>query len=380
MRELAAPLRAMARRTGSDGPLSKDIQQQLGMSHPPKAIQYGFDRHWCDSSGIFMEGWLHNQESVIDCLHVIAGDQVCEVRSFLPRPGPATPAGLPPKHGASGFRVYMPWRASDTLYFEVDSGGRVVRFPIALPAGRVRSAPWSHAEDAPVQPGVPGAHELHLAHGTMVHEVNAKRLAVAEVGSRNVSPGAQSKRALFPQASRYIGVDVHPAPNVDVTGDAHFLHELLGEASVDAVFSIAVMEHLAYPWLFAAAVNRTLTDGGLTFHATHQAWPTHEQPNDFWRFSENSMRVLFGPEMGFETLYAGMHNPAFIYPELRNQAFGDVPFSPGHCGVFVLARKVRAVETDAVRWPVARDAALARAGEYPWLQRDAAAPTGGRGL
>lgn len=333
-------------------------------------MQYGFDRHWCDSSGVFMEGWLHHHDSPVDGLRVVAGDQACDIRSFLARPGPARPGGLPPKHDASGFRVYLPWRASDTVYFEVDTGGRVVRFPIELPAGRVRSAPWSHAEDAPAQLGVEGAEELHLAHRTMLDEVNAKRLAVAEVGSRNVSPGAQSKRALFPQASRYIGVDVHPAPNVDVTGDAHFLHELLGEASVDAVFSIAVMEHLAYPWLFAAAVNRTLTEGGLTFHATHQTWPTHEQPNDFWRFSENSMRVLFGPEMGFETLYAGLHNPAFIYPELRNSSYGDVPFSPGYCGVFVLARKLRTVQADAVRWPVARDAALARAGEYPWLQRD----------
>ncbi len=332
---------------------------------PLAGVRYGFDRHWCDSSGLFIEGWLHHPDSLIDGLRVVAGDQVCEVGRFLARPGPSRPGGRIPKHDASGFRLYLPWRASDTVYFEVDTGGRVVRFPIELPPGRIRSAAWSHAEDAPPQTGIAGAGELHVAHQSLINEVNEKGLAVAEVGSRNVSPGAQSQRGLFPGASRYIGVDVHPAPNVDITGDAHFLHELLGEGSVGAVFSVAVMEHLAYPWLFASAVNRTLTVGGLTFHATHQTWPTHEQPNDFWRFSENSMRVLFGPETGFETLYAGMHNPATIYPSLRNSGYGDVPFSPGYCGVFVLARKVRTVEADAVRWPVPKQVAEQRAEQYP---------------
>ena len=65
---------------------------------------------------------------------------------------------------------------------------------------------------------------------------------ICEVGSRNVSPGVTSKRSLFPRASKYIGTDVHMADNVDVAGDAHYLHELIGAASVDAVFSIAVIE------------------------------------------------------------------------------------------------------------------------------------------
>ncbi len=361
MDRLPIPFRGLVKRAQSK--VARPIAPSGHAGHA--RVRYGFDRHWCDSSGLFVEGWLHHRDHVIDRLGVVAGDQTCVIDSFLTRPGPATSLGLPPKHDASGFRVYLPWRASDTVFFEVDAGGHSVQFPIELPTGPIRSAPWSHAVDAPVQAGVFGTRELHLAHQTMVDEANAKGLAVAEVGSRNVSPGAVSKRNLFPGASRYIGVDVHAAPNVDVTGDAHFLHELLGEASVDVVYSVAVMEHLAYPWLFSAAVNRTLRGGGLTFHATHQSWPTHEQPNDFWRFSENSMRVLFGPETGFETLYAGVHNPAFIYPELRNQSFGDVPFSPGYCGVFVLARKIRDLATDAIRWPILKDAAEARAEQYP---------------
>ena len=110
---------------------------------------------------------------------------------------------------------------------------------------------------------------------------------------------------------------------MDIVGDAHFLHELLGEASADVVFSGAVLEHLSCPWLFSAAVNRTLKPGGLTFHATHQAWPIHEEPNDFWRFSDEGLKILFGPETGFRTLSSGMHNRSFMYPEERTGEFAE---------------------------------------------------------
>jgi SAM-dependent methyltransferase len=204
-----------------------------------------------------------------------------------------------------------------------------------------------------------------VAFQTLIDEVNAKGLAVCEVGSRNVSPGATSKRSLFPAASKYVGTDVHMADNVDIAGDAHYLDDLLGNASVDAVFSIAVMEHLSFPWVFAAAVNRVLRPGGLTFHLTHQSWPPHEEPNDFWRFSDNAMRVLFGPEMGYETVYAGMHNRTYLYPEERRESFATLPLAVAYSHVFVLARKVRTIDPDAVRWPAAKEATGKLASRYP---------------
>ena len=144
-----------------------------------------------------------------------------------------------------------------------------------------------------------------------------------------MSPGATTKRTTFFGASKFIGVDVHMAGNVDVAGDAHYLHELIGEASVDGVFSMAVMEHLSFPWLFAASVNRTLRLGGLTFHLTHQSFPIHEEPNDFWRFSDNALRILFGPELGFEIVSAGMHNRTFLYPETRREFIWNTPVVRG---------------------------------------------------
>jgi hypothetical protein len=330
-------------------------------------FRYGIDTHWCDASGIYVEGWIQHEHAPIEGLTLIAGSHRCEMKTFLPHTGLPTRLGRPPKHGASAFAAYVAWRASDVLYFEAQVGSTKTRFPVDLPPGRIASGPWSHAQSAAPQVDIFGRDEFGRAFQTMIDEVNSHHLSVYEVGSRNVSPGATSKRTTFSGAPKFIGVDVHMADNVDIVGDAHYLHELVGEAGVDGVFSIAVLEHLSYPWLFAASVNRALRLGGLTFHLTHQTWPIHEEPNDFWRFSDSAMRVLFGSEMGFETISAGMYNRTFLYPEERREAFGTLPLAVAYSHVFVLARKIRNIDPNAVRWPVAKEDAMALANLYPRL-------------
>ena len=91
-----------------------------------------------------------------------------------------------------------------------------------------------------------------------------------------------------------------------MVADAHFLSRAIEPGSVDGVFSLAVLEHLAAPWLVAAEVNRILKLGGLTYHVAPHSWPVHETPNDFWRMSDAGLRALFGPHLGFEVLEAGM--------------------------------------------------------------------------
>jgi hypothetical protein len=85
----------------------------------------------------------------------------------------------------------------------------------------------------------------------------------------------------------------------------------------------------------------------------------------FWRFSDGALRVLFGPEMGFEILRAGMHNRACIYAEQRSAAYAELPFAPCYTHAFILARKVREIDVNAVRWRVAVEDARAQAERYP---------------
>lgn len=162
---------------------------------------------------------------------------------------------------------------------------------------------------------------------------------ILEVGSRIVSPGAESRRPDFPTC-QYTGFDLYPDANTDIVGDAHQLSQYF-TSPFDSVFSVSVLEHIAAPWLFAAEVNRVLKLGGLTMHATHPAWPPHELPWDFYRFSDFGLEAVFSPLMGFETVEVGM------YSEIRMQLVDEnlaktqrLQDHPAWAGVAIISRKI----------------------------------------
>ena len=163
-----------------------------------------------------------------------------------------------------------------------------------------------------------------------------------------------------------IGLDIHPGPHVHLVGDAHGLSRFLRERSVDAVLSGAVLEHLQAPWLLAAEVNRVLKPGGLVYHQAPGAWPAHAQPNDFWRFSAEGLRVLFGPASGFEVLETRDSAPAVILPtpEWREKHL-DMPTVPAFTMAEILARKVEEIPPGAVAWPLGAGESAARSRQYP---------------
>ena len=192
---------------------------------------------------------------------------------------------------------------------------------------------------------------------------NARGGRVLQVGARTPAGlGGMPPRPLL--RGPVIGLDIHPGFRVDLVGDAHVLSRFLREGSVDAVVSGSVLEHLQAPWLFAAEVNRVLKPGGLVYHEAPGAWPAHAQPNDFWRMSAEGLRVLFGPESGFEVLEARDAGPAAMIPTPKwRQRHLDMPTVPTFAMAEILARKVAEIPPGAVAWPLG--ASEERARRYP---------------
>ncbi len=175
---------------------------------------------------------------------------------------------------------------------------------------------------------------------------------VLEIGSRARS--AITRRAAVPRHLDYVGVDILPGPNVDVVGDVHDLRGRFAAGQFAAAFSFSVFEHLAMPWKVALELNRLLAPGGLVFTQTHQTWPMHEQPWDFWRFSDQAWHSLFNAATGFEVVTAASGEPAHIHPFYTRTENRDLPHQPAFLGSACIARKI---STTDLTWDVATETA-----------------------
>jgi SAM-dependent methyltransferase len=171
--------------------------------------------------------------------------------------------------------------------------------------------------------------------------------AVLELGARARS--AVTRRHRIPSRLEYIGMDILEGTNVDVVGDAHALSELFPEKRFVAAFSTSVFEHLAMPWKVALELNKILQPGGIVYTSTHQTWPPHEEPWDFWRFSQHTWRTLFNSATGFEVVEAVVGEPARIHACRTSPVTREMPLSIAWLGAASIVRKTH---DTMLSWPV----------------------------
>lgn len=175
----------------------------------------------------------------------------------------------------------------------------------------------------------------------LVYNFNKTGLRILEVGSRNVT--GMNVGARFNKAN-YIGFDLYPGENVDIVGDAHRLSTHFEAEEFDLVFSSAVFEHFAMPWLVVEEIAKVLKIGGYAFVETHFSFAAHERPWNFFQFSDMGLRSLFNSALGFAVLDSGMSNPMAAWfgrhadPYLR---FGEI--SELYCHNEILCKKTRSV-------------------------------------
>ena len=143
--------------------------------------------------------------------------------------------------------------------------------------------------------------------------------SILEIGSRARS-GISRREQFTPPGWEYVGFDVMAGTNVDVVGDAHDISGHFPAGAFDAVIAMSVLEHLMMPWKFIVELNRILKLGAIGLFVTHQAYPIHDQPWDFWRFSDTSWTALLNSKTGFEIIEARMAEPAFLVPQFHHAA------------------------------------------------------------
>ena len=139
---------------------------------------------------------------------------------------------------------------------------------------------------------------------------------VLELGTKRSQPDRSTKHTVFvPNASEYLGTDIETGEDVDFVADIHQISKVIGSNKFDAIISCSTFEHFKYPHLAAHEVMKILRVGGLLFIQTHQTFPIHAYPYDFFRFSREALAGLFGTKMGFHVISVDYEFPAKIYSD-----------------------------------------------------------------
>lgn len=100
---------------------------------------------------------------------------------------------------------------------------------------------------------------------------------------------------------------------MDVVGDCHTLQSHFQSGQFDYVICRSVLEHLSHPWVFADSLATVCSVGALVWVATHQTYPLHYYPNDYFRFSNAALDVLFHKKY-WKTRYNEYSLPARVLP------------------------------------------------------------------
>lgn len=299
------------------------------------------DTYWSDTWGTYLDGWARLDGVRINTISVEAGNRSI-MAADQERPD------LDDRH--HGFSVYLPGRISSavTLVLHTDAGDVVTE--LTLPA-----------HPRPEHPVTPPALPDRQLQQAMRHAPDGPALAL---GVRSLSEELAQARVALLAGREVIGLDIHPGFGVDVVGDVHQLSGLFPSNHFSVIYSAALLEHVAAPWLVAAECAKVLKPGGIAVHLAPWVWPTHSEPNDFWRFSDRGLASLFSASLGFRVIDCGGSGGAIITPT-PDWRLEQIRF-PTHSSPamsWVIAQKV-ADPDPSIAWPYT-ESDVATAQEYP---------------
>lgn len=137
---------------------------------------------------------------------------------------------------------------------------------------------------------------------------------VLELGTKQSQPGRSTHHGdWIPDGVSHIRSDFDDGADVDVLADCHHLDDVFGPASFDAVLAASVWEHLERPWVAADQLAHVTRSGGFVWVATHQTFPIHGYPSDYFRFSDVALASLFRDEL-WSDVRAGYSGRCRIIP------------------------------------------------------------------
>ncbi|MDR1396720.1 MAG: class I SAM-dependent methyltransferase [Desulfarculales bacterium] len=257
-----------------------------------------------DGAGRILTGWICSKASIAGVELVCGTSRYTAKLSHGRDDVIAAMKGGYPKENIYGFE--LEYQNSTSLFNYDDIDVRII----------IKHADESSIASECLRPAVKDflhgdiAEPRHFSHARWMQDLVAlcdkPGASVLEIGSRKINSPAP--KDLFVWAE-YVGFDIYPGENVDVVGDAHNLGKIFGGKRFDLIFSSAVFEHLAMPWVVSKHIIKLLNVGGYVFVETHFSYSSHERPWHFFQFSDMALSVLFPEALGIRRVDAGLSNP-----------------------------------------------------------------------
>ena len=110
---------------------------------------------------------------------------------------------------------------------------------------------------------------------------------------------------------KIINVDIFKYQNVDIACDITDLP--FKDNSVDAIMTIAVLEHVPYPKKVVDEIYRVLKPGGFIYSSIPFIQGFHASPYDFQRYTSEGIKILHEEFAQVDTLLIGGPTSGFLW-------------------------------------------------------------------
>jgi hypothetical protein len=124
---------------------------------------------------------------------------------------------------------------------------------------------------------------------------------------------------------KWIGTDIYSGDGVDIVLDLCNIG--LSGSRFHGIFSPSTLEHVNRPWLAVNSMAKALLPNGHLFMQTHQTFPLHGYPHDYFRFSTEALHIM--------AVDAGYEYPCTIIPPPEITRWNAV--APSHLNVCMFA-------------------------------------------
>lgn len=103
-----------------------------------------------------------------------------------------------------------------------------------------------------------------------------------------------SKKYFEEHNMKYISCDIYPESKCDIIDDVLNLEKHVEKGSLGSIIALEVMEHTSKIWLLPDIFYNLLKPNGKIFISVPYYFYRHAPFPDFWRISEDGLKLLFG--------------------------------------------------------------------------------------